>query len=282
MSRNPTSSPPNRKIKATRERVAAAEQRMRDAEKKLEEAKRDQAVERQEEAKRELELAKAELEAILRQLREEEIGRTLAQLESRFRKMLEMQNQVNTGTKRLDKVPVAERDHDDEIEAGRLSHQEALIVIEANKALALLHDEGSAVAFPEAVSDLRDDMEQVVVRLAQAKVDTMTQSLEDDIVVALEEMIAAFKKAQKQNASKPKGGQTGGGDQESPLVDTLAELKMIRQMQKWVNERTKRFTDVAKTDQAESPDLIAALRRLAEREERVRRVTRDIVVGRNQ
>ena len=165
--------------------MAQAEQKMRDAEKKLAEAQRDQAVQKQEEAKRELELAKAELEAILRQLREEEIGRTLAMLESRFRKMLELQNQVNTGTKRLDKVPLEERDHDDEIEAGRLSRQEAVIVAEADKALAVLHDEGSAVAFPEAVSDLRDDMEQVVVRLAQAKVDAMTQGLEDDIVVAL-------------------------------------------------------------------------------------------------
>ncbi len=253
---------------------------MRDAQKKLAEAQRDQAVQKQEEAKRELELAKAELESILRQLREEEIGRTLAMLEARFRKMLELQNQVNTGTQRLDKVPAAERDHDDEIEAGRLSGQEAAIVAEADKALAVLHDEGSAVAFPEAVSDLRDDMEQVVVRLAQAKIDSMTQSLEDDIVVALEEMIAAFHKAQKE-AQAQKGGQSGG-ESESPLVDVLSEIKMIRSMQMWVNQRTKRYTEMTKTEQAEAPDLIAALRKLSEREERIRRVTRDIVLGRNK
>ena len=252
---------------------------MREAERKLADAQRQQAIEKQEEAKRELELAKAELEAILRQLREEEIGRTLAMLESRFRKMLDMQNQVNTGTKRLDKIPADQRDHDDEIEAGRLSRQEALIVEEANKALAVLHDEGSAVAFPEAVSDLRDDMEQVVVRLAQAKVDAMTQGVEDDIVVSLEEMIAAFHKAQKQVEAK--GGQAGG-DQESPLVDTLAEIKMIRSMQNWVNGRTKRFTEMSKTDQADTPELIASLRKLAEREDRIHRAARDIVVGRNK
>jgi hypothetical protein len=264
-----------------RERVAQAEQKMRDAQKKLAEAQRDQAVQKQEEAKRDLELAKAELEAILRQLREEEVGRTLAMLESRFRKMLELQTQVNTGTKRLDKVPAAERDHDDEIESGRLSRQEAAIVVEANKALAVLHDEGSAVAFPEAVSDLRDDMEQVVVRLAQAKVDDLTQGLENDIVVGLEEMIAALHTAQKQQQPPQKGAQSGG-ETEAPLVDDLSEIKMIRSMQMWVNQRTKRYTEMAKSDPAESPDLIAALRRLADREERIHRVTRDIVVGRNK
>jgi hypothetical protein len=263
-----------------RERVAQAEQKMRDAQKKLAEAQRDQAVQKQEEAKRDLELAKAELEAILRQLREEEVGRTLAMLESRFRKMLELQNQVNTGTKRLDKATAEQRDHDDEIEAGRLSRQEAAIVVEANKALAVLHDEGSAVAFPEAVSDLRDDMEQVVVRLAQAKVDALTQGLENDIVVALEEMIAALHSAQKQQA--PQKGAQSGGETEAPLVDDLSEIKMIRSMQMWVNQRTKRYTEMVKSDASESPDLIAALRRLADREQRIHRVTRDIVVGRNK
>ncbi|HTU26190.1 MAG TPA: hypothetical protein VMF30_12370, partial [Pirellulales bacterium] len=264
-----------------RERIAQAEQRMREAQQKLAEALRQQGVQKQEEAKRELELAKAELEAILRQLREEEIGRTLAMLEARFRKMLEMQNQVNTGTQRLDKVPQEERDHDDEIEAGRLSRQEAAIVVEANKALAVLHDEGSAVAFPEAVTDLRDDMEQVVVRLAQSKVDGLTQGLEHDIVVSLEEMIAAFHTAQKQKGPPPKGA-ASGSDHESPLVDDLSEIKMIRSMQVWVNDRTKRYTEMSKNETADSPDVIDALRRLADREQRIHRVTRDIVVGRNK
>ena len=57
---------------------------------------------------------------------------------------------------------------------------------------------------------------------------------------------------------------------------------MIRSMQMWVNQRTKRYTEMSKSDPSESPDLIAALRRLADREQRIHRVTRDIVVGRNK
>ena len=109
-----------------------------------------------------MEQAKAQLEEILRQLREEEIERMLAMLEARFRKMLQMQEEVYEGTVRLDKVPAAERTHNHEIEASRLSGKESQIVVEIDKALLLLRDDGSAVAFPEAAEQMRDDMQQVV------------------------------------------------------------------------------------------------------------------------
>ncbi|MEZ6118651.1 MAG: hypothetical protein R3C28_19085 [Pirellulaceae bacterium] len=93
---------------------------MREAELRLEEAKREDAVEAQEEAQRLLAEAKAELEEILRQLREEEIERTLAQLESRFRKMLEMQLKVYDDTRRLDQVEPERREQQFQIRAGQL------------------------------------------------------------------------------------------------------------------------------------------------------------------
>ena len=80
---------------------------MRQAKKQLEEANRNGAVEKQARSHEELN-GQAELEEILRQLREEEIERTLAMLEARFRKMLVMQVEVYEGTIRLDKVPDAD------------------------------------------------------------------------------------------------------------------------------------------------------------------------------
>ncbi len=53
-------------------------------------------------------------------------------------------------------------------------------------------------------------------------------------------------------------------------------------MQMRVNNRTQRYYEIIKTEQAEQPDLVTALKRLAEREEKIYRVTRDIVVGRNE
>jgi hypothetical protein len=204
-------------------------------------------------------------------------------LEGRFRKMLDQQVEVYEGTKRLDKVPQPQRDRDHEIEAGRLKGKEMQIGTEADKALAVLREEGSAVAFPEAVAEMRDDMGQVVDRLGQSKVGDVTQGIEKDIIAALEEMIASLQKAQKDMDAKTKPGQPApDGDSEPPLVDTISELKMIRALQMRVNTRTQRYAEMTKTEQTDTPELLEALKRLAEREQRIHQVTRDIAVGRNQ
>jgi hypothetical protein len=265
------------------QRLEQAQRRMREAQEKLEQAKREDATQKQAEALKELQQAKAELEEILRQLREEEMSRMLAMLEGRFRKMLDAQVEVYEGTQRVDQVPQTQRDRDDEIEAGRLSRKEAQIVVEADKCLGVLREEGTAVAFPEAVVEMRDDMQQVVERLARTDVGQLTQGIETDIIAALEEMIAALKKAQKEMEDKQQQaaqGQVVEGD--PPLVDVLAELKMIRALQMRVNKRTQRYAEMTKNEQADQPELLEALRQLAEREERIHKVTRDIVVGRNR
>lgn len=268
---------------SAQQRLEQAQQRMQQAQQKLEDAQRSDAVEEQAEAIRELEKAKAELEEILRQLREEEMARTLAMLEARFRKMLNAQIEVFEGTKRLDGVPAAERDRDDDIEAGRLSRQESQIAVEADKALAILREEGSAVAFPEAVTEIRDDMRTVSELLAETKVGALTQGIEEDIIAALEEMITALKKAQKDMENKnQQPQQQSSGDSEMPLVDALSELKMIRALQMRVNKRTKRYAALSETEEVDQAELLEALQKLAEREKRIHRVTRDIVVGRNR
>jgi hypothetical protein len=266
-----------------RKRLEAAESRMREAEKKLQEAKRDGALQKQEEAIRELEQARSALEEILRQLREEEIQRVLVSLEARFTKMLQMQREVLDGTIRLDKVPQAERTHEHEIQAGRLSSKEAEIDLEAEKALTLLREDGTAMAFPEALGQVRLDIRQVVERLSAAKVDKITQGIEEDIIASLDEMLQALKKALKDKEKKKQGQAGGGGGPlESPLVDTLSEIKMIRTLQMRVNLRTERYSKLIQGEQADKPELIEALKRLADREEHIFRITRDLHLGKNR
>lgn len=264
-------------------RLEAAEERMREAQEHLEQAERDEAVEEQQKALAELEQAKAELEEILRQLREEELERMLAYLEARFRKMLEMQLEVYAATEQLDKIPEDDRERSFEIDSGRLSREESRIVAEADNALALLREEGSAVAFPEAVMQMREDMEQVVVRLARTQVGALTQGIEEDIIAALEELIEALQKAQKeleQKQAKPQPAQSPSDD--PALIDMLAELKMLRSLQMRVNRRTQRYSALIDGDQAEAAELLEALAELSERQERIHRATRDIAVGRNE
>jgi len=271
-----------------RKRLEAAQERMREAQKRLDEAKRKDAVAEQEKAKEELEKAKAELERILRQMREEEVERVLALLESRFRKMLEIQVRIYEETVRLDKVPEAERDLKIPIPAGKLAVDERKLVVEADKALNLLLEEGSSVAFPETVSQMRDDMQQVSDRLDAAKVESITQGIEQDVIAALQEMIEALQKAQKDLEKQKQQQQAQPGQpQDMPLVDAIAELKMIRALQMRVNTRTQRYARLLKdaedpVGQATDQDLREALAKLAERQETIYRLTRDIVLGKNK
>jgi hypothetical protein len=257
---------------------------MQEAQKQLEEAKRDGAAQSQREALKQLEQAKAELERVLRQLREEEMERTLTMLAARFRKMLEAQTRIYEGTKRLDRIPEADRDHDEEIESARLSREESLIVREADRALVLLREEGSSMAFPETVGLMREDMQQVTERLADVNVGDLTQELEQDIIEALEETIAALDKAIKDLEKKktppgqsPPAGQPG----DPPLVDKLAELKMIRALQMRINRRTVRYGKIIEGEQAETPELLEALSKLSLRQQRVYQATSDLSQGRN-
>jgi hypothetical protein len=279
----PSPDQPENEQSAARKRIETAEQAMREAQQKLDQANRNDAIKDQEEAIRQLQQAKAALEEILRQMREEEMDRVLAMLEVRIRKMLQMQREVLDGTVRLDKIPERARTHEHDIEAGNLSAKEAQIVGETDRALLVLREDGTAVAFPEAIQQARQDMQQIVDRLAESKVNQITQNLEEDVIAALEEMVEALKKAQKKlEDKKQRPSIAAGGSMSAPLVDALSEIKMIRTLQMRVNNRTERYAKLIEGEQADKPDLIEALRRLAERQARIFEITRDLELGKNQ
>ncbi|MCE9604184.1 MAG: hypothetical protein K8U03_04690 [Planctomycetia bacterium] len=269
-------------MQSPQKRVEAAQQRMAEARKKLDEAKRENAMKEQEEAVRELEQAKAELEQILRQLREEEKARLLEVLERRFTEMLRMQEAVNRDTQGLHAIPLASRGKGEEIEAGRLSREEGLILIEADKALQLLKEDGTAVAFPRTVEQMRDDIAQIVDLLAAVKVDELTLAVEQDVVMALKELIEALQKAKKDMKDKkpPKPGEGQPSEQQQSLIDQIAELKMIRSLQLRVNRRTKLISETV--DVSAEQAALEMLKKLAVTELDVYRITRDIVLGKNK
>jgi len=285
--------PPQQDGNPARRRIQAAEDRMRDAKKKLEESERDGAVEEQQLARRELEKAKAELEQILRQLREEELERMLAMLEGRFKRMLEAQLKIYESTQRMDALPEDERTRQFEIQASKLSFDEAKLVAEADRAMLLLTEEGSSIAFPETVRQMRDEMQLVADRLAAVRVDVITQAAEEEIIATLEDMIAALQQAQqdleeqKQQQQQQQQQQQPMSPEDMPLVDQIAELKMIRALQIRVNARTQRYAQLLQdvddpVGQAADLELREALQRLAERQDRIYQVTRDLVIGKNR
>ena len=266
----------------TAQRLRAAEQRMRQAQERLENTDPGAARGEQERAVEELETARAELEQILRQMREEEVTRLLVQLETRLRGMLKAERGVLADAERLT-AATEQSDRERQLEAARLGREQGTITAEAAKALVLVRDDGSAVAIPQALEQVHDDSGQAATRLARGDAGRDTISLLGEIVIGLEEMLAAVERAredQQDATAAPAGGRPGEAG-EQPLVDKLAELKMLRSLQARVNARTQRLARLLDADDTPvaGTDLRAALTRLADRQRQIERAARDIVEG---
>lgn len=268
-----------------RQDLDQAQDSMQRAIEELEKKSRESAGEEQERALRELEKLKAKLEEILRQRREEEKELYLAMLEVRFQKMLKVQLQINGETTRLDKIPEKERNpaHFDKCNAASQLQQGN--VTDADKTLALLKEEGSSVAFPEAVEQMRDSMEMIAARLTRADTDSTTQLLEQIVVETLEEIILALQKeleSQRQKKNQPPQKSQQGQPQDQKLVNQLAELKMIRSLQNQVNRVTKQIGIEIDGEQAADPDHRKLADGLARRQQRIQSATYDLATGRNE
>ena len=269
-------------------RVRAAEQRMRRAQKQLEEAKRSKSI--QEMRRAEVELAKAQklLEEILRQLREEEVERMLARLETRFRKMLEKQTRVNASTLKLDEIQPVDRGTDFEIRSGKLGGSQTGIALDAAKSLMLLREDGSSVAFPKIVSQMEQDMRQISGRLVAAKTGAITQSVQSDVVSTLQFLIDSLVLTQKdlerlRRQGKKRRGKRGRPGEQS-LVDSLAELKMLRGLQQRIYKRHERYAQLLENPDdpigaTENPDLKNAIDRLGVQQQELAEITEEIVSG---
>ena len=275
------SKPESREDKA-RKKVESAQKRMQQAKEKLDEEKREEAVAEQREAERELREAIEELERILRQLREEEIERSLVDVETRLRRMLDLQRAVREQTEKLGNLTGDERERTLEIQANKLSIEQTKVVMEGQRALLLLQDEGSSTAFPEALEQVNADAQSVSKKLAEANVSSATQLIEDEIIGALEEMLESLKQVQKKREEKKKQQsqqqQQQSDPDDQPLVDSIAELKLLKTLQMRVNRRTQSLNQEDIVGQVVEASLQQELAALAQRQQKIHEVTRDILL----
>jgi ClpP class serine protease len=143
------------------------------------------------------------------------------------------------------------------------------------------------VAFPAVFEEVRKDMARVKERLHDANVGDDTQGIEQDIIDALTHMRDALKKAQQELGKSPPppppGMPPSGDPHMQKLLDEIAELKMIRELQKQVNSRTKRYGDrTPKAEQADDAQIKKELRDLSERQEKIETMVNNIVTKKNQ
>jgi hypothetical protein len=256
----------------------------------LDENKRPKASDHLGDAAENLRKAREELEKRLKQLREQELERILANLEARVNKTLAMQIEVKSATVAIHaqilKHPEKKAQPVDFQNAQKQEDKEGEIIAEADKAIQLLISEGSAVAFPAVFEEVRKDMLRVKERLHDANVGEDTQGIEQDIIEALTHMRDALKKAQQELGKSPPGppGNPPDGPQLQKLLDMIAELKMIRQLQVQVNDRTKRYgiRNGTNVEQADDPQIKKELRDLSDRQDRLETMVNNIVTKKNQ
>jgi hypothetical protein len=269
-----------------RKRIQEAADQMGKAEQKIVQKKNDDALPPEDKAISELEKAKKKLEDLLRQMREEEMERLLAALQARCERMLAMQIRVYDGTVGLQKAIDTNADkkanRNNQQTSLKLSDDEKDIVVEADKAIAMLEAEGSAVAFPEVFKQVREDMKHVQTRLGVVDSGKVTQAIEEDIISTLKEMIEALKKARQELDQRKSPPGQPPPNQDQKLLDKIAELKMIRAMQVRVNTRTTMYGRQYQGEQTNDTILRRELRDLSDRQDRIFEVTNRIVRGDNQ
>lgn len=281
-----------------KKQIEEANKHQKQAEEELNKKKNNDAVVKQDKALEELMKAKKRLEELLKQLREEEIERLLAALQARCERMLGMQIGVRDGTVALDKaIDKKEPNREQQQNSNVLSDKEEEIIREANQAIGIIQAEGSAVAFAEVFFQVRGDMTNVAARLRKTDTGVVTQTIENDIIATLQEMIEALKKARKDNKNPqpPKPPGQSGPPPDQRLIDMLAELKMIRSMQLRVNSRTEVYGKQYEGEQVPPPSAAAdakarehfemiqrELHELGERQLKIEKVTSDIAKGKNK
>jgi hypothetical protein len=276
---------------------------MEQAKKELDKENKPGALPPGEKAADDIAKAIKNLEEIINADRQEEIERVLERLQARCARMLAMQIAVKDGTVKLDeKLQEVRRSKGDErplaLDSNVLSDREYDIVKEADRALALLENDGSAIAFAEMFQMVRKDMLTVKGRLAQTDVGVVTVGVEDEIIKNLTDMVEALKKQRQANKDKngkppPPGPPKPPG--EDPLVDLIAQLKLLRSMQNGLNNRTGLYAKEYRGEQAPAPNsakdskerahyemIQKEMKELAETEAKIGKILKDMLTGKNK
>ena len=253
-----------------RDQVAQARQYMQEALEQLQQQLRDEALQNQDEAIHHLQEAIAELRKRLLQLREEEKEMILASLEARFQRMLALQTQIYDETVDLAATAVDSWLDTMFARCREVAQQQAELQLECEQTLGLLQEDGTSVAFVLSVEDISNDMQTITGRLRAWKVSTLTQSLETDIMEALKELIEATQREMQEMKSQDRQQQSRSDEmQKPPLVDLIAEIRVLRSLQLRINRRTSQVDQLLAQESGDSDDLVEQLAELTARQSRL-------------
>ncbi len=256
-----------------------AEKRMQQALEALQQQQRERALNEEDAAIEELQEAAEKLEEQLKQLREEEKEMMLASLEARFQRMLIVETQIHEGTTALAAVP--QKDWL-ELSYGRcreLAQQQTELARECAQTVLLLREDGTSSAILLAAEDIQADMNSVAEWMQQSNVSELTISVQRDILESLKQLVETMQREmqQMQERQQQENQQQQQGQQQSPLVDLIAEIRMLRNLQLQVNRRTKRVDDLLEgASDSERATLLKQVSELAERQQKLFESAKDL------
>jgi hypothetical protein len=256
-----------------REELEAAKELMLEALEKLKEQEREEALDNQDEAITQLQKAAKELEEILKQLREEEKEMVLAALEARFQRLLVLQTQIYEATVDLSATPRSEWLNNAISQCRELSQQQADLTRECSQTTGLLREDGTSVSILVAVEDIEADMGNVAARLQATETGKLTQLMETDIIEALNELIKATQKEMEEMKSEERQQQQqkSQSQKKPPLVELMAEIRVLRSLQLRVNRRTTQVNELLQEGETDDvAGLALQLGELAIRQNRLR------------
>lgn len=276
---------PNNPNDQARQNVEDAVPQQKGAEGDLKKNDRPNASKKEDEAIKSLDKALKELEKRLKQLREKEMLKKLEDLEIRVKKMIAMQTEVYEATKGIDanvRKNMNQRSGVDIQKSQAQSETELAIVVEAEKALRLLEGEGSAVVFAGVLAEVKKDMEAVAEQLKATNVGAETQLVEEQIIAQLQRMLEALKKAKQDLENQPPppgppGQPPPPGSQD--LIKLVEQLKLLRELQVQVNERTTFFGKKSPGEQAADPFIQDQLKKLGDRQKILQDMLHKIASG---
>ena len=202
------------------------------------------AQEQQKEAADQLKKARDQLAKAHDQLDLERRAQELFELQKVLTEMLPRQVAVREGTQKLDAAS----------EGGQkpLDHAQTLAVRELADAQAKLHDEAGKIVerlgreqvpiFLYVMKDAERQMAEAAKRLAERKVDWLTQEVEREAERDLMQLLEAMKSETERLAQQQQKGGDGagqGGGKPQPLVPPHQQLKQLKALQLLVNTETK-------------------------------------------
>jgi hypothetical protein len=233
------------------------------------------AVSSQEEAEDDLQDALDNLDEMQRQMQNQSQQEELFQIEQELNKMLTVEKNLLHRTQQVEAQrpgPEKELPRRAKIQCNTVQKEQGTLAQSAGAIVKRLEE---SPVFQWVLQTATDDMHEATRRLDKEETGVVTQEIQEDVVRKLSELVDALRKERKEKQQQQGGGGGGGGGGKSPLVPPLAELKMLRIMQRDVNARTKRIDEqVVKTPEKKlTNDMKETLRRTAQKEGDIARIT---------